>query len=454
MNVLTTLFGADASRTALVIYAAMIIGSILSIVRCPRYSLYILIPLLPLQTLRSQLHILPGGDQLVDILLLSGYIGLFMRSKEFPPPSTRFSMFLVFVGFYCFISLCWGSLYLHADLPYSPSDPRVSDWKCYIELFLMYGIVSRVFTDKSQFRILLGLMILSVLAADYAYLRTVADRDFSRYSDSARYAGVFGYAGENGAAAFMAQFVIFCLALRHGLSSWMEKLAIWVVIALTFLCLGVSFSRGGYLGLVMGLFFLGLVKERKWLVVILILLSSWQAILPSGVKDRITMSYRGGELDESAQERIMLWEDATQLIKENPIMGTGFVTYRYLGRTIYSDTHNYYMKAAVEMGAIGLFLLFAIQFSIFRYGWRLFIQAKNDKFLSSLGLAMAALLVTSAVVNFFGDRWTYHQISGYTWTFLALVVRSLDLTAEEKVKESEPEKLALYNGLPAEVHAR
>src|SRR5437879_7042228 len=85
-------------------------------------------------------------------------------------------------------------------------------------------------------------------------------------------------------------------------------------------------------------------------------LIGWQVFLPNSVQERITMTYtEEGELESSAQTRVQLWEDAMQLFHQNPILGTGFNTYSYLGRTEkYRDTHNYYLKVLVETGIVGL----------------------------------------------------------------------------------------------------
>jgi hypothetical protein len=57
-------------------------------------------------------------------------------------------------------------------------------------------------------KILLVLMMVSVLRANTGFYHTVSERDFSHFDYGLRYAGALGYAGENGLAAFEAQFVL------------------------------------------------------------------------------------------------------------------------------------------------------------------------------------------------------------------------------------------------------
>jgi O-antigen ligase len=105
-------------------------------------------------------------------------------------------------------------------------------------------------------------------------------------------------------------------------------------------------------------------------------------------------------------------------------LGTGFDTYRFLGRSAdYLDTHNYYVKVTVETGFIGLFLFLYLLWLMVREGLYLFRES-GDPFFSSLGLGIAALVFSAFFANLFGDRWMYQQITAYMWTIMALVCRA------------------------------
>src|SRR5207245_4225216 len=98
-------------------------------------------------------------------------------------------------------------------------------------------------------------------------------------------------------------------------------------------CLMYTFSRGAYIAFLVGLGFLGVVKQRKWLLVMLVGLIGWQVFLPNSVQERITMTYtEEGELESSAQTRVQVWEDAMQLFRTNPILGIGVYTLCYICR--------------------------------------------------------------------------------------------------------------------------
>jgi len=419
--------------TPLLIYIAAIIFFFLSLWR-PHLGVYFLVPLLPLQTLRYTLHPLPWGEKLVDFLLLGIILGLLINKRGRIFPQTPLNAFLILWTVFHYVSLWRGAFFLGSNLPIWISDPRFSNWKNYMILPLICMVVVAAIENKKQMKILLSLMVLGVLRNNIGFYNTVSGRDLTHFSYGLRYAGALGYAGENGLAAFEAQFALFCLGLYSFVKSKAVKLAIVGFVVSCVYCLLFAFSRGGYMGFLAGLLFLGLVRERKHLVLIAVLLISWQTLVPVAVTERIFMTYENGQIDNSAGERLTMWEDAVTLIPQRPIFGTGFDTYEFMGRVEeFRDTHNLYLKILVETGVLGLLLFLALIGKSWMAGWRLFRTA-DDEFFRGIGLGLAALFVCTLVVNFFGDRWMYLQVTGYSFVLLGLAVKAQLLTAEQPVE--------------------
>ncbi|HLK53293.1 MAG TPA: O-antigen ligase family protein [Candidatus Angelobacter sp.] len=210
-----------------------------------------------------------------------------------------------------------------------------------------------------------------------------------------------------------------------------------------------SFSRGGYLGFIVGMVTIGLFRSRWLLAAAAVIVLSWQMWLPTSVQERILMTTRdaeeGQQFDASAQERIVLWEDAMGLFKQNPVTGTGFQTYGYMGRVSgFRDTHNYYIKVLAETGVVGLLLYLVLLWKLFRAGTGLFFGT-DDPFWRAISLGFLGVLVSLIVMNFFGDRWTYQQVDGYFWLLLACVIRGT-LAVQEN-----PEKVATEAVQPASI---
>jgi len=191
--------------------------------------------------------------------------------------------------------------------------------------------------------------------------------------------------------------------------------------------------------------FIGFVGNRKLLPVLAVFLLTWQLIVPNAVKERVFMTENSnGELEPSAGDRVTIWENAMEIIKGNPVIGTGFDTYKFMHAVgPYEDTHNYYVKVMLETGIVGMMIFLAIVSQMFRAGFALYRNPQADEFLRGVGLGVAALLVAAIVGNFFGDRWSYIEETGFTWVFVAMALRGTMLTQEQAAIAEAPESDAL-----------
>lgn len=418
----------------LVMYIGAIVAFVLSIAWKPQIGLYYLVPLLPMQTARYWLHSYPLGEKLVDILLLGVLVGLFLHRAErqiFGSSPLNRVLLVIFVLTY--LSLWQGAFYLGGPLPISFDDPRFSTWKNYVEMFFLFFVAAASIRTRKQMAIVIGLMCVSVLIVNRNYQSTLGDRNFSQFSYELRDAGALGYAGENGMGAFQAEFAIFLIGLAAFAKKPMLKLGFLAIAVTSIYCLELTLSRGAYAGFLMGLFVLGLIKERKILILLVIILVSWQSFVPNAVRQRVMMTYQEGEgLDSSTGERVTLWQDALLVFNEDPIFGTGFNTYAYMGRVgPYTDTHNYYVKILIETGLVGFLIFLWLLGVACKMSWRLF-RVANDPIISALGCGLFAMLICAIVVNFFGDRWTYLQVNGFLWVLLGLAARGLRVVSQEK----------------------
>ncbi len=414
-----------------ILYLGGIVAFLLSAFWRPRVGLYFLVPLLPLQTIRYRIHPLPLGEKFVDMLILGILLGMVLRGKGPIIAKTPMNRLLVVWGLFLYASLWMGSHWLGQDAPVSLNDPRFSYWKNFVEMPLLFVLVVSAIKEVRHIKTLLLLMAISFLLINWSFYRTMGEHDLSSYSDAVREAGVLGFAGENGLAAFEAQFGLFLLGFYACEKKRWVRLGILGVLITASYSLLFSFSRGGYLAFLAGMAFLGVIKERKLLLIVVMLVIGWQVFLPTAVRERISMTRDSqGKLDSSAQVRVTLWEDAVELVEMNPWLGSGFFTYAYMGRMRHlRDTHNYYLKTLVETGIVGLMLFLWLLGRLFRSGFTLY-RSTQDDFLRSLGLGFAALMVAAFVANLFGDRWAYLEVNGFLWVLLGLVMRGWQLVQQ------------------------
>jgi putative inorganic carbon (HCO3(-)) transporter len=414
-----------------VMYIGAIVATLLSIIRNPRIGLYFLVPLLPMQTARYWIHGYPMGEKMVDVVLLGVLIGLLIHSEKPVFVASPLNKLILIFCVLTFLGLWEGSFLQNLPLPISYLDPRFSNWKNYVEMMLIFFVAAAALKTPKQMIIIFVLVCASVLMVNRSYHSTVGGRDYSQYSDQLREAGPLGYAGENGMGAFEAQMAVFLLGLSTFSRRKLVRMGLWTIALTSIYSLVFTFSRGGYLGLLVGLLVLGLIRERKLLLMLAVLLVVWESIVPHAVRDRVFMTYQEGQLDASAEERIAIWQDALDVITHNPVLGRGFDTYEFMGRVgLYRDTHNYYLKIILELGLVGLFFFLWMITSACRMSWQLFRTA-SDPTLRAVGCALFATVMCAAVVNLFGDRWSYLQVNGFLWVFMGMAARGLWLIRRE-----------------------
>ncbi len=418
-----------------VVYAGMFIAFFASIFWKPEVGIYYLVPLLPMQTLRYRFFDYPLGNKLIDIVLLGTLIGVLVRRDyKIVEPGRMVKYVLVFAA--ALYALLWrGAFYLGGNLPLLPDDPRFSNWKNYIEIFALFIIAVSAIKTTRQMKIVVLLACISLGLVSRSFFNMMRYRDTSSFSYSVRDGGPLGYSGVNGLAAYEVQMSLFLLGLYTYQRNFALKSAIVGFLLLTGYCILFSYSRGAYLGFFMGVLAFGILRERKILVFMSVFLLFWQVLVPPSVYQRITMTYdqTSDSLELSAAERVTLWEDAIRLIESNPVVGTGFDTYEYMHRVeSFKDTHNYYLKVAVESGVIGLLAFLLLLWKMTSAGWALFRQA-TDPFLKGLGLGFLLMVIGVWVVNLFGDRWSYIEINGVLWVIAAMVVRSLMTIQQERL---------------------
>jgi O-antigen ligase len=214
------------------------------------------------------------------------------------------------------------------------------------------------------------------------------------------------------------------------------KFIFYGIVATTVFATMYTFSRGAYVAVLFSVFVLGLLKDRKLLLIGAVFLFTWQLIVPVAVRQRVTMTESAsGQLEASANERVKLWEDAEQSMLSSPILGNGYATYQFgIHVDNLKDTHNWYVKVIVETGIVGLIIAFAMLQQMFATAYRLYRTA-DDPLYQGLGLGLFLAFCSCAVANFFGDRWTAIEITGMLWVLVGAAVRVMEFKGAEMVTE-------------------
>ncbi len=224
--------------------------------------------------------------------------------------------------------------------------------------------------------------------------------------------------------------------LWHEKSNWLRLLAGWALLV-TVLSIIFTYSRGGFLALVVVVFLMLLrMKLNPWFLAALVVggLIVWQ-FLPAQYTDRIgtLSSLFGGDsgvaTDVSFRGRLSETTAAWLMFLDHPIQGVGLANYnanyqaysQNLGldpRLEARSAHSLYLEVAAETGIMGLMAFGAILWVLFRGLWQanlIFKKADLPDY-ANLTIALAIALVGYLV----GSIFLHLAYARYFWLFIGL----------------------------------
>ncbi len=232
-------------------------------------------------------------------------------------------------------------------------------------------------------------------------------------------------------------FMNLCLFVGLGYWLWLKKSSkVWAFwgLALMFISILLSFSRGAYLGLIAGAVFFAVVFLKRsgvlgkaaitlGTILILVLIFS-----PTSISSRLSSSFNLKE--GSNVERIKNWMQAIDVIRDYPLGGVGLGNYsREVAPTaperssIYA--HNLFLDIAAETGILNaVVFLFLILVSI----WR------NLKSRGAIGLGMAAGLIAFLIHSVFDTALYSPQVLTIFLIIIAIGINNKIKTQSAKLK--------------------
>ena len=403
-----------------------------------RWALMLMLFLLPLRNITESLQALPLGDQFIDILLFSIIIGWLVHasSKNLPflkKSSTNVIATILII--YTFISLLKGNIYLYENISFNFADYRFQDWKNFCLLPVLFFVALNNTHEKKDVWLMISVMCVAMFIMDYYIIRQISE--YSSLLSRSKISGTFQFLGPNEVAAFLNVNTIILISIFYFMKNTKNKWILLVLILANLFCITFLYSRGAYAGLVLGLFVLFAIKDRKMLIPLILILIFWQFALPEKVVSRIKETKtETGRLDESSQLRIDVWQASMDIFKKDPIIGIGFSVFRCLGFKL-GDTHNIYIKILTEQGVIGFVIFFSVICCFIREGFCLY-QKGEDGPEKGLGLGLLIGVLVLLVNNLFGDRWTYLEPNAYLWVFAGLVAR---LNVKKPVLKETPKQV-------------
>ena len=376
-------------------------------------------------------NIIPGLNLTNILVVLLAFLWISERNKKEGPllASTPLN-----TPIFVFVSLGILSIILNIGYGFGYlTEAALEYYTRWIVPFFLYFYFVNVIRDKETIKNIVTIIVLvttmAALMAIYEYLET--DKRVGGIVDQPNFlAAFFNY----------YMFIPFAFFVVH-----MKRFSYWLLL-IPFLIqlrgIMVTFSRASYLAFAVSLYALACFKSRLFLFLMIagtVLVILNPAFLPEGIRYRMAQTFQKhhanaevtevntGSLDDSASERLKVWEGATAMIKEHPLLGVGFHLFEvkvlhYWAGSKSHDTHNTYLSIASEMGIPALIVFFWILWRFFCAAWR-FYKKTQDPFSKSLTLGILSGLFGLLISNMYGCRFNYPEISIYFWILAASIVK-------------------------------
>lgn len=314
----------------------------------------------------------------------------------------------------------------------------------FIKIVLMFIVMVNVL--RTEFR-LKGLMWLSLgvgLMLSINAMQLYAEGKFTveDYRVGVQFGGMFG--NPNELAIHFIMFIPIAIVLGLSTKNFLMRIVYWGSAVLMTAGTVVTFSRGGFLGLMVASLVLGwkLGRKNRFQVMLImgIIGALFLALAPGNYGVRILSIFIPG-LDPvgSSNQRSELLKQSVWVTLRNP-WGVGMGNFQ-IGSSHNLVTHNAYTQVSSELGIAGLIIYVLFVTSPFRRLGaieRELFTSKNYNWMYYLAIGIQASIMAYLVGSFFG-AFAYNWFVYYPVAY-AIALRRIYLTGKEvaeKRREAE-----------------
>lgn len=332
-----------------------------------------------------------------------------------PHPSIILSLMVLFIAFSYFFKLARGkrvarfdmldgfvliftvTMLLGGAVDSSRSFPlQALLYSCLmIGYFLCAGLLT---TKKLIIKAVISLVSSASIVSLYGIYQYLSGNVESTWLDTEMFAEIQGRAvsffeNPNMLGEYIILIFPLAFALMLAVKKRMHRTLLLIAVAVMGGCLVVTWARGAWLGLIIGMFVLFMILGRKTLIACflgLFALPFVPFVLPSEIWDRL--SSIGNMKDSSTAYRVHIWEAAVKMLKDHWFSGIGvgensftviYAEYTLSGIEKAPHSHNLFLQIAIETGIFGILAFVALAF-FYVQGTFTFIKKGSDGLLKLL----------------------------------------------------------------------
>ena len=182
----------------------------------PRIGIFFLFPLFPYQNVFERIKVYPFGKDFNDIIVLAILIGWFIRKgmtgqnkeKEYKLKTIGLNIPVILIVISTTIGFLISTFKFGASFDFN--NTFLLNWKNYMLFPLMWFLTAENIKEKKDIKILIILMIIGILGADYYFRNNMRWMHLWHYSDKAKdlMTGLFVYLGGESLWGFLCSFLL------------------------------------------------------------------------------------------------------------------------------------------------------------------------------------------------------------------------------------------------------
>ncbi len=229
------------------------------------------------------------------------------------------------------------------------------------------------------------------------------------------------FANPNVFGEYLLLVIPFSAMLTIHSKHWITKLFWLGNFGILMLALVLTFSRGCWLAIILSLFLLAVLIDKRLIWIGILALVALPFILPETIINRFTSI--GNMTDSSTSYRVYIWLGTIAMLKDYFISGIGLGTTSYnLVYPLYSyseivapHSHSLYLQLFVEYGIIGFIVFMGVLYNFYKETFIAYLKDKSYIIIASL-TAITGFLVESAT----DYTWYNYRVILVFWTVIAI----------------------------------
>ncbi len=370
--------------------AVIIVGGLIStviILLYPEFGIYLIALALPLVTMKYTL--------LLSILTTLSFVIKLIVDKDFKIKKIPFGYSAIFF----IIPLIFSAL---TSFTKSQSIEKLIVYL--VSFVILFLVVNLIDSKKKLYYLILAIIFASLLVSFYGLYQykigvTVKESWVDRELNPDLRTRVYSTL-EN--PNILAEYLLMTIPLTFGIlwtsKKKTNKLFHLLAVGIQFLCLLLTFSRGGWLGIALAMIIFALFVDRRLIILYLVAGIALLVVSPEVIMTRIATI--GNTQDTSTAYRFPLWMAAFDIIRDFWITGVGlgpmafkaiYPQYMRLG-IMAIHTHNIYLQMFVETGVFGFIGFIAFIFNNVRCNLITFVKG-IDKRARTIAIAVLSSIV-------------------------------------------------------------